>query len=57
MDAQSLGSLRNIIRGNRSILRALRHYGFRPSPLFVVRRMLPKLWASITGRLHFASKN
>ena len=22
-----------------------------------VRRMLPKLWASITGRLHFASKN
>lgn len=57
MGGESTGSLRNIIRGNRSILRALRYYGFRPSPLFVVRRMLPKLWASITGRLHFASKN
>ena len=57
MGGESTGSLRNIIRGNRSILRALRYYGFCPSPLFVVRRMLPKLWASITGRLHFASKN
>ena len=54
MGGESTGSLRNIIRGNRSILRALRHYGFRPSPLFVLQRMLPKLWASITGRLHSA---
>ena len=49
---ESTGSLRNIIRGNRSILRALRHYGFHPTPLFVLRRMLPKLQATIMGRFH-----
>ena len=55
MGGESTGSLRNIIRGNRSILRALRHHGFRPSPLFVLRRLLPKLWASATSRLHMSA--
>lgn len=51
MGGESTGSLRNIIRGNRSILRALRDNGFKPSPLFVVQRMTPKIWATIRGRL------
>jgi glycosyltransferase involved in cell wall biosynthesis len=56
MGGESTGSLRNIIRGNRSILRALRDNGFKPSPLFVVRRMIPKIWASIQGRLCLINK-
>lgn len=51
MGGESTVSLRNIIRGNRSILRALRDNGFKPSPLFVVLRMTPKIWATIRGRL------
>ena len=52
MGGESTGSLRNIIRGNRSILRALKDNGFHPSPLFVLGRMLPKLWATLLGKLH-----
>ena len=53
MGGESTGSLRNILRGNRGILRALREHGFHPSTLFVLRRMLPKIKASLMGRLHF----
>ena len=49
---ESTGSLRNILKGNRGILRALREHGFKPSTFFVLRRMLPKVKASIWGRLH-----
>lgn len=52
MGGESTGSLRNIIRGNRSILCALHDNGFKTSPLFVFRRMMPKLWATIKGKLH-----
>ncbi len=53
MGGESTGSLRNILRGNHGILRALREHGFHPSTLFVLRRMLPKIKASLMGRLHF----
>lgn len=53
MGGESTGSLRNILKGNRGILRALREHGFHPSTLFVLRRMLPKIKASLMGRLHF----
>ena len=56
MGGESTGSLRNIIRGNRSILCALRDNGFHPSPLFILIRMLPKLWATIKGKLHLATQ-
>lgn len=56
MGGESTGSLRNIIRGNRSILRALRDNGFKPSPLFVVQRMTPKIWATIRGRLFLTNR-
>lgn len=52
MGGESTGSLRNIIRGNRSILRALKDNGFHTSPLFVLNRMSPKIWATILGKLH-----
>ena len=56
MGGESTGSLRNIIRGNRSILRALRENGFNPSPFFILYRLIPKLWATIIGKLHLTNK-
>jgi len=55
MGGESTGSLRNIIRGNYGILHALRDNGFKPSLLFVLRRMIPKIWATIRGRLHLTN--
>ena len=54
MGGESTGSLHNILKGNRGILRALREHGFQPSTFFVLRRMLPKIKASFMGRLHHA---
>ncbi len=54
MGGESNNSFRNIIRGNRNILWAMRENGLNPSPLFIVRRILPKIKASILGRLHLA---
>lgn len=52
MGGESNGSLRNIIRGNRNILRAMRENGLKPSPLFILRRIMPKLMATLRGTLH-----
>lgn len=52
MGGESNRSLRNIIRGNRNILRAMRENGLNPSPLFILHRMMPKLWNTIKGTLH-----
>lgn len=52
MGGESTGSLHNILKGNRGILRALREHGFKPSTLFVLRRMLPKIKAAFLGRLN-----
>lgn len=52
MGGESNGSLRNIIRGNRNILQAMRDNGLKPSPLFILHRIMPKIWAIIWGRLH-----
>ena len=52
MGGESTGSIRNIIRGNRGILRALRKNGFEPSTFLILRRMMPKLWATLKGKLH-----
>ena len=52
MGGESNGNLRNIIRGNRNILRAMRENGLKPAPLFILRRMIPKLWSTIWSTLH-----
>lgn len=44
MGGESTGTLRNIIKGNRNILKALRDNGFKPSSFFLVRRLAPKVW-------------
>lgn len=44
MGGESTGSIRNIIRGNRNILKALRDNGFKPSRLYLAQRLIPKLW-------------
>ena len=51
---ESTGSLRNIIRGNLAIMRALRENGYRTSPLIVMRRMMRKVWETMQGRLRLA---
>lgn len=52
MGGESNGSLRNIIRGNRNILRAMRENGLKPPPLFIMRRMIPKLLATLSGMIY-----
>lgn len=51
MGGESTGSLRNIIRGNRSVLRALRDNGFHPSTFFIFRRLLPKLKVVLMAKI------
>ena len=41
---ESTGTLRNIIRGNRNILRAFHDNGLKPAHFFLVRRLAPKVW-------------
>lgn len=48
---ESTGSLKNIVRGNRNILRAFRDNGLKPSAFYLVRRLLPKVWASIIAKV------
>ena len=51
MGGESTGSLRNIIRGNLGIKRALQENGYSQSGLIVLRRLLPKIWATMQGKL------
>lgn len=55
MGGESTGSIRNIIRGNKAILRALRNNGFHPSTFLVMRRMMPKIWAILICKLHLVN--
>ena len=57
MGGESTKSLRNIIRGNRSILEALRDNGFSPSPLFLVRRLLPKFLDVVKRKVTLSNKS
>lgn len=52
LGGESTGSLRNIIKGNLGVVRALQKNGFNPSRLYLLRRLLPKIWYSLWGRLH-----
>lgn len=55
MGGESTGSIRNIIRGNKAILCALRNNGFQPSTFIVMHRMMPKLWAMLICKLHLVN--
>ena len=41
---ESTNSVRNIITGNKNVLRAIRDNGFKPSRFYLTRRLIPKLW-------------
>ena len=42
MGGESTGTIHNIIKGNANILKALRDNGFKPSQLYLMRRLVPK---------------
>lgn len=41
---ESTGTLHNIIKGNRNILKAFRNNGLKPSRFYLIRRLGPKVW-------------
>ena len=41
---ESTGTLRNIIKGNKNILKAFRANGLKPACFFLIRRLWPKVW-------------
>lgn len=49
---ESTGSIMNIIKGNRGVIRAFKKNGFTPPKLYLVRRLLPKVWNTICARLY-----
>lgn len=52
MGGESTGSIKNIIRGNKNILRAFRKNGFKISPFYIVRRLSPKALDFLMTKLH-----
>ncbi len=51
MGGESTGSVRNIIKGNKNILRAIRDNGFKPSRFYLVHRLIPKAWNMIKYKI------
>lgn len=41
---ESTNSVKNIITGNKNVLRAIRDNGFKPSQFYLTRRLIPKFW-------------
>ena len=44
---ESTGTLRNIIRGNKNILKAFKNNGLKPSRFYLIYRFAPKIWEMI----------
>lgn len=44
---ESTGTLNNIVKGNRNILKAFRDNGLKPSRFYLIRRLVPKAWNMI----------
>lgn len=44
---ESTGTLRNIIRGNKNILKAFKNNGLKPSRFYLIYRFAPKIWELI----------
>ena len=51
MGGESTGSLKNIIKGNRNILRAFQINGIKVSLLYTLRRLAPKAMSVIKTRI------
>lgn len=48
---ESTGTLRNIIKGNRNILKAFRSNGLKPTRFYLVRRLAPKVWNMLKQKI------
>lgn len=48
---ESTGTLRNIIKGNRNILKAFRSNGLKPTRFYLVRRLVPKVWNMLKQKI------
>ncbi len=51
MGGESTGSLKNIIKGNKNILRAFKKNGISRPPFYLVRRLAPKVFSVIKTKL------
>lgn len=51
MGGESTGSIKNIIKGNRNILKAFEKNGFKKPPFYVVKRLVPKALAVIKAKM------
>lgn len=51
MGGESTGSLKNIIKGNKNILRAFKQNGISRPPFYLVRRLAPKVFSVIKTKL------
>ena len=52
LGGESTGSIGKIIKGNQNVLRAFRKNGFKVSPFYLVRRLVPKAINLIKNKLH-----
>lgn len=52
MGGESTGSIKNIIKGNRNILRAFEKNGFKKPPFYVVKRLAPKVLGVLKTKLN-----
>lgn len=55
MGGESTGSIKKIIIGNKNIMRAFKKNGFNVSPLYPIKRLLPKVMNIIQTKLGFKS--
>ncbi len=55
MGGESTGSIKKIIIGNKNIMRAFKKNGFNVSPLYPIKRLLPKVMNIIKTKLGFKS--
>ena len=55
MGGESTGSIKKIIIGNKNIMRAFKKNGFKVSPFYPIKRLLPKVMNIIKTKLGFKS--
>lgn len=55
MGGESTGSIKKIIQGNKNVLRAFKKNGFRVSPFYPIKRLLPKAINLIKTKIGFKS--
>lgn len=52
MGGESTGSVKNIIEGNKNILRAFKKNGYKVPPFYIIRRLTPKIVDLLSKKFH-----